>query len=206
MLGLLLVGCLLLAASMALYPGGTWCDPGARGHVFFENFVCDLAWRTTLGGAPNPTGATLAQGGMGALSLSATLLFVVAPALYRERPRLGRVTRGAGYAAGLGLFAVTLMPSSVFGDLHAVVVFAAAMPALVALVATLAGLFACERPRVAAWVGLATALAIVVDLALFARHAALRDGCSRAVPALQKVALVLLVAWIAVVGVRVRRA
>lgn len=207
MLGLLAVGSLLLAGAMALYPGGTFCDATTEGHDFFGNFVCDLTWPVSLSGEPNARGAALGQLAMGTLSLAVTLLFLSAPALFAHRPRLARLAQAAGALAGLGLLAVTLMPSSSFGRLHAVVVFLAAAPAVVAALAVVVGLFAGEpRPRVAAGVGSVTLVVALADLLLFARHVALRDGCTPWVPGLQKVALLLLLVWVAVVGVRVRAA
>src|ERR1019366_7112935 len=60
----------LETAAMALYPGGTWWNPAARGHRFWQNYLCDLEWRVALNGQTNHWGSRLAQAAMLVLVLT----------------------------------------------------------------------------------------------------------------------------------------
>ena len=82
-----------MASAMALYPGGTWEDPGARGHSFWSNYFCDLMRPQALNGAPNPIAARLSEWGLLALVASLLPFFLAVPALFERRPRLARRAR-----------------------------------------------------------------------------------------------------------------
>ncbi len=197
----------LLGLSMSRYPGGTWCHRESVGHAFWGNFLCDLVWGTSLGGRPNPTGSRLGELAMVVLALGIGLFFLVLPVLFPRKPRAGRLVRVLGVTSVAFLIAVALMPSERFGDLHGLVVFLAAFPALVASIAAVVALAVSEqRPRVSAFLGAAVILAAVVDLAMYAYHFAHRSDCAPLLPAIQKVALAFLLAWMTVSAARVLRA
>jgi hypothetical protein len=197
----------LLAMAMRLYPGGTWCDEATPGHAFWGNFLCDLAWDTSIGGAPNPLGSRIGKAAMTSLALATALFFVLVPALFGGRarwPRAALVVPGLGTLSVVGMIAVAVLPSSEVGDLHAVLVFLSAGPAFVAAFVAVVALARDEpRPRVAAATGAFAIFVSVLDLALYAWHLASRADCAPLVPVVQKVALGLLLAWMATVAGKV---
>lgn len=200
------VSAALLGAAMRLYPGGTWCDPAAEGHAFWANFLCDLEWKVALNGRPNPVGSTVAGAGMASLALGVGVFFQVVPALFGPGGASRRAVRLLGGASTVGTAAVVLMPSERFGDLHGVVVIVTAAPGLAGAVLAVAALARGEpRPRVCAALGGASVCAAVVDLGLYARHFVDRTDCAPLVPALQKVAVLLLLGWLTAVSARVLR-
>jgi hypothetical protein len=194
--------------AMLLYPGGTWWDAGTRGHRFWENFLCDLEWRVALDGTPNPVGSRLAEGAMLALAAAFVPFWIAAPRLFAARaPRLARVTRTLGLVGVGGMAAVVLMPSDRFGALHGVAVIVAGVPSLLATGAAEAGFVLGEpKPRVAASIGGALLATALLDFALYVSHLVGRTEGTPLVAAAQKVALLLLLAWMAAIALRSARA
>jgi hypothetical protein len=184
----------LEGAAMALYPGGTWWDPSAQGHRFWQNFICDLEWRVALDGRPNPVGSALAQAAMVVLVAGFVPFWWAAPAWTRAVRTLAVV--GVG-----GMLAVALMPSERFGSMHGVAVIFAAVPSIAATSLAAAGEWRVGR-RIAAGVGAALLGVAALDLTLYART--MRDGGPGpvALPALQKIALGLLLTWMTMVAAR----
>jgi hypothetical protein len=194
----------LEAAAMSLYPGGTWWDATTRGHRFWENFLCDLEWRVALNGAPNPLGSRLATAAMLVLLAGLAAFWVGVPRVFDgPPPRGGSAVRWLGLTSALGTLAVVLMPSDRFGALHGVMVLTAGVPGILAAATAVAVLAAGEpRPKVSAWTGGSMLVFAVTDLALYAWHFLARTPGTNLGPALQKVALVLLLAWMVLVALR----
>lgn len=191
--------------AMHLYPGGTWWDRGARGYRFWQNYICDLEWRVTLDGRPNLLGSRLAEAAMLALILGFVPFWWIVPRLFWERRRLGRAVSVLGTVSVAGMVAVALMPSERFGVLHGVVVVVAGVPGLTAAVlATVALLRSEPRPPVVGPLGAAMLVFAVLDFLLYVRTIASGGPGPILLPAIQKVALLLLLAWMAAVAVRAR--
>ena len=191
---------------MALYPGGTWWDAHARGHRFWQNFLCDLEWRVALNGEPNPTGSRLATAAMLALVASFVPLWLVLPALFPRYLRVGRAVVALGLVSAGLTVATVLMPSERFGAVHGVMVVAASLPGLGASGLSLAALALDEpRPRVAAILCAAFWSAALVDLALYVHHLTAHVEGTPLIVVIEKVALVLLVAWMVTVATRAWR-
>jgi hypothetical protein len=192
--------------AMALYPGGTWWDPHTQGARFWQNFLCDLEWRVALDGVPNPVGSRLAQAAMVVLVLGLLPLWWTVPRVAGEPRLLGGMVRVLGAVSVAGTLAVAFMPSDRFGSLHGTVVVAAALPGLTAAVLAVALLLRGEpAPRVAGALGAAMLAASVADFVLYARHLLAGGGPGPLVlPAAQKVALLLLLAWMLAVAARSR--
>jgi hypothetical protein len=196
----------LVVPAMALYPGGTWWDPHATGHRFWTNFLCDLEWRTALNGTPNPVGARLAEGAMLSLVLAfvpfwplAARLFAVPALAGRANARLAAAVRVLGWTSVLGMVAVALMPSERFGALHAVAVVVAGLPGLSAAVLAATGQLLARRNLPGA-LGAAMVLFAIADFVLYV-HTMLHGGPGPMVlPVAQKLALLLLLAWMLVVS------
>jgi hypothetical protein len=186
---------LLEAGAMALYPGGTWWEPGARGHRFWQNFLCDLSWRVALDGQDNRVGSLLSQAAM--------LVFVggFVPFWVLVGGKGARGVRVLGFASVVGTAAVTLMPSDRFGAMHGMAVMVAATTGLLgAILAAVGQLRAGDR--VAGGLGLAVLATGGVDFALYVQTFGSGGPGPLALPAVQKVALLLLMAWMGVVAAR----
>ncbi|HZU82606.1 MAG TPA: hypothetical protein VE987_06805 [Polyangiaceae bacterium] len=204
----LIVGCVvafvaLELVAMRLYPGGTFWDPSARGARFWQNFLCDLESDVALDGEPNVVGARVARAAMLTMVLGFAPFWWTVPRLFVSLPRLGSCVRALGLASLAGIVAVTLMPSSRYGYLHGVAVIVAGLPGLSAAALAVVGLARAEaRPRVAAAIGAAMLASAGVDFALYARTMVGGGPGPRVLPIAQKLALILLLAWMVVVAWR----
>jgi hypothetical protein len=179
-----LVGFLgLMAAAMALYPGGNWLDRSAVGHHFFANFFCDLTQPISLSGVMNPVGSRLAQLGMLFFAAALAGLFWLVPYHFALHSRVGRWVRALGECAVLSFIAVPLTPSERFAS---------------ALLAARA-LWISKR-RVLALLGVLTLALGACDGALFAYHLGDAAPPPLLVPAGQKLAALSLVLWMASVA------
>jgi hypothetical protein len=192
----------LEAAAMRLYPGGTWWDSHALGHRFWQNFLCDVEWRVALNGTPNPLGSKLAFAAMATLALGLGPFWFAAARTSANggSRRVGAAVRVSGVVSVAAVLAVISMPSDAFGDVHGAVVIAAGLLGFVASTLAVVGL-ARARRAVAASLGAATLTAATVDLVLYASHFAAHIPDSPVTPALEKVALGLLLAWMLAVAV-----
>lgn len=194
---------LLVGASIAAYPGGTVFDRRAAGHDLLRNFLCDLLAPVALNGQPNPVGAIAAPLGMLALTLGLGVLWWILPRAFASQPALGRAVRVAGSIATVGLLAVPLTPSIHFPVLHAVAVLVACAPALVAGVLATVGLARAGRARLASLGGALFAVG-GLDAAIFAVHCAAGGPAPLALPALQRIACALLLAWVVALALHLR--
>jgi hypothetical protein len=192
--------------AMALYPGGTWWDATTRGHRFWQNFLCDLEWRVALNGAPNLLGARLARAAMLVIVLAFGPFWLTVPRLFDRLRRTGTAVRLLGLASVAGMLAVAFMPSDRFGSLHGVAVVIAGLPGLSAAALSVAGLALGEpRHSIPAAIGGGMLAFALTDFVLYVSHLVGQVEGTPLVPALQKVALLLLLAWMVVVAVSARR-
>jgi hypothetical protein len=191
---------------MALYPGGTWMDRSARGHDFFRNFFCDLSAGVALNGAPNP-GAWCATAAMVVLALGLFHFWLILPQLFARRGRHAARIRRLGLLSAAVLPLVPLLSSARCGSLHAAVIFLAAIPGIGAAALATRALWASPRARRPHGYLAAGMLAVsLIDGALYAVHVASGSAVPPlALPALQKVAALLLLACMASVSFAVLR-
>jgi hypothetical protein len=194
---------LLIGLAMRAYPGGTEWDPTARGHHFWLNYICDLARRTALDGASNAAGARLAQVALLVLGVGALLHWWSSPFLFRERSRLGTVVRALGSFSVVGIVAVALLPADRFPTLHPFMMALSGGPGLVASACAAVGL--ASKERLAFAVGVAGMIISALDLALYAGQLAGHDA-GPVVAILERLALLVGLAWMCVVAWRLRRA
>ena len=189
------------AGAMALYPGGTWLDRAQTGQSFFGNFFCDLTQPVSLSGVANPVGSRLAQCGMLLFAGALGGLFWVVPHHFVAATRLQPWVRGMGALSVLTFIAVPLTPSEHFGNLHAGLALASGALGLVAAVLSVWVLFKSgKRARMLAVLGsLALALG-AFDGAIFVEHLGDSAPPPLLVPAAQKIAALMLSAWIAAVA------
>lgn len=186
LLALLGAGAVATAASAARYPGGSWVDPLATGHSWWRNFLCDLARDMAVNGAPNP-GAPWGRAAEWAFVAALCLLWWLAPALV-ERRGIRRPVRVLGTSSLLGL---VLVPVT-WGGAHTLALAAGAGPGFVAAALLVRGLR--RRPKLA----LLGAVSLVLAALELGLYLAFREGpLPVAVPAVQRVALLAAVAWMA---------
>jgi hypothetical protein len=190
---LLGAGAVATAAGAAQYPGGRWVDPDAPGHSLWANFLCDIARDMAVNGRHNP-GAPWGRAAEWAFVAALCLFWWMVPALLEGRAG-GRV-RALGTLATLGLLLVPVTS----GVPHALALLAGAGPGFAAAALAVHGLR--HRPGLAL-LGAAALLLAALELGLYLtfRQAPLPV----AVPAMQRLALLAGVAWMAGCAVAVLR-
>jgi hypothetical protein len=196
LLGLLVAGAVASAVAAARYPGGTWMDRTTVGHSFWGNFLCDISRDPALDGRSHP-GAPWGRAAEWMLVLALGLFFWIVPALVAPRRR-GWTIRILGLVATLGLLLVPVT----YGPAHALALIAGAGPGFAAAVLLLRGLR--QRPALMGLGALSLGLS-GLELGLFLRFSE-RFGAMTlppAVPAVQRVALLASVAWMAACAVAV---
>jgi hypothetical protein len=186
----------LLAAAMAVYPGGNWFDRAAHGHSFFANYFCDLTQPVSLSGVNNRLGASLAQLAMLAFAAALAGFFWLVPLHFASHPRASVWVRALGGCSVLCYLAVPFTPSEIFGDVHAAL---SLLAGALGLSAALCAVWALLRStRVARALGVVGALAVaagVVHALLFVRSLHAGEPAPLIVPAIQKLAALLSSAW-----------
>lgn len=187
--------------AMRLYPGGTWWDPTTRGASFWQNYICDLESEVAGNGMSNLAGARFGKAAILVMVAGFTPFWWIVPRLFPKLGRLGLLVRVLGFASLAGITAVALMPSSRFGWLHGVAVLVAGAPGLSAAVLAVAGLLYGEAPpRVAAALGGSMLVFALADFVLYTRTWMHGGPGPLVLPVAQKLALVLLLAWMVAVA------
>lgn len=190
-IGAVLVALALLGVAIARFPGGSDCDPSARGFDPWCNYLSDLLHEGARGGRANPA-APVAR--------AAVLVFVAAlppfwALLARLVPGRGRALRALGTLSAAGWAAMALLPSDRFGPWHGGFILLGAGPGVMAAALAVRGLWP-ARP-VLATLGLAALACVGAATALFVRLLlGVATAPSLAIPALQKLGAVFLVAWV----------
>jgi hypothetical protein len=194
----------LESTAMWLYPGGTWWDATTRGHRFWQNYLCDLEWCVALDGAPNALGSALAKAAMALLVAGLAPFWIALPRLFSARAHwLSRAVPALGLLSVAATLAAIGMPSDRFGSLHGATVIVACVPGLAAAGLAVFGLWRGEsRPRIAAGLGGSMLAFASVDFVLYAAHFLGHSEGTPLVPALEKLALVLLLSWMVAVALR----
>jgi hypothetical protein len=188
-----------LAVAMHIYPGGSFIRPEAPRHSFWLNFLCDLTGDRALGGGLNP-GARIARAGLGALAVSLLGFWFILPAVLPRARATALTIRVAGAMSAVGF---ALVPFA-NGVLHAVAIFAAAGPGLVASVTGFGALTRRPRDPVLLPAASGAIVAGALDCVLYARRVA-DDfaSCPPALPAFQRLAFLFMLVWMAATAWRV---
>lgn len=186
----------LFAAAAAAYPGGNWLDRAAPGHRFFANYFCDLTQPVSLSGVSNPLGSRLAQLAMLVFAAALAGFFWLVPRYFGPNLRTVAWVRGLGECAVLSYLAVPFTPSELFGNVHATLsLFAGALGLGAASCAVWALLRAEAAGRALGVVGALALAAGSVHAGLFVHYLHENAPAPLIVPAIQKVAAMLLSVW-----------
>mgnify|MGYP001198523112 CR=1 FL=1 len=202
LLGSIALFLVLYVTAIVLYPGGTWFDRRAPGYDLLRNFVCDLTQPIALDGRPNAVGSVFGKASILAIDAGLSLNFLGALRLGRPTPLLARVVRFASALSFLGIAAVPLLPSLVFGHLHTVAVLIGAAAGLFAGGFCVAVLARSPYRRIG-FMGMAMFAVAFLDAGIYAWSVS-AGTTPLALPVLQRLALVLIVVWMTAVGVALR--
>jgi hypothetical protein len=190
----------LTARAALAYSGGTYCEPDATSYRFWGNFFCDLTAPVTRRGIDNAPAAALATAAFAAFALAVGPFFWLLGGLVRR----ARLVRSLGLLSALATAALAWLPASAGTTLHALAVFSATIPGLVAAGAGVQGLLRRASPvrglRATALLGAATLIAGFADAAGYCYALTSPGGCLPWLPALQKVVGLLLIAWMLAVS------
>jgi hypothetical protein len=202
----------LMGIGIVAYPGGTMMDPRARGFDIARNFMCELVNPVAVNGEPNPVGSVAATLGMVVLILGVGVFWALVPALFPERRALGRSVRVLG---GIGFASLLLIPVTTWlhlSVLHPIAIFGALVPSVLAALVATWGLAVGQGTRRLAVLGGVLLVTAVVDGILYGLYTYGSDGAQAGLPppvmlpALQRVATVLLLLWLLAVARVVLRA
>jgi hypothetical protein len=200
-LGAIAAGAALLGAAMRLYPGGNATDHGRSGHSFWLNYLCDLTPDVAVNGASTARGAALARAGMLVLTAALGLVWLLLPRVLGGGRWSAAVVRVGGVLCALGMFAVPFVE----GALHPPIILLTVVPGVAALATALVGLWRGRRTALLTLAVVTLAFTVADALLYAARVGGWVAASSPAVPLLQRVAALLLLAWMAGVGVAVLR-
>ena len=198
-LAMMVTGVASLAIAMHRYPGGTELDHDCVGHSFWFNFLCDLTGDRALNGASNAAGRGFARAAMAAFSVGMGAFWLILPAEFPGHRALAFGVRVAGAISVLGFLSVPVAD----GPLHAVAVFAAAVPGVLAaglgVVATVR--YVRYKPLLGAALGSITSATL--DSILYAQRV-MSDyrSCPPALPIFQRLTLLFVLAWAATTALR----
>lgn len=196
------VACMTVAA--ALYPGGTWCEPRASGYDPLRSFFCDVLHARGLNGAPN-AGAPWARAALFFAALALFTFWLGLGSALQLSSRRARLVRVIGVLSAGACLVVALTPSDRFPALHQAAVLSSASAGIAAAVIACSGRARGRTARALRRLGWAALVTAGVDAALYLGQLTAPAPCSIALPALQKLAALLVVTWMVAVAVRLSR-
>jgi hypothetical protein len=186
--------CVAQGGAMWTYAGGSWLHPHAPSHSFLENFWCDLLRDPAHNGKPNGLSSWLASLGFVAMAVALASFWLELAWLLPSGK--GRFVRLAGPASAVATAAVALVPSDRFPIIHAPAVLTAGGLGFVC--GCVCSAWALAQRRASPIFALSSSLlmgAAAVNLVLYVRVAYFGGANTIALPAVQKLATVALVAW-----------
>jgi hypothetical protein len=195
----------LILLAMSAYPGGTAWDPTTRGHDFWQNYLCDLERAVALDGHSNDLGAALARIAMASLGVASLAFWHLLPEFFPERTALGRGTRAFGLVSAIGILAVALLPGDRFPGLHPALMLAAGGPGILAAAVGVVGLATRAPFRGLAALGAGAMVASALDLALYVRQLFVSSPDPVLIAVLERVSLILALAWVGLVALSALR-
>jgi hypothetical protein len=196
----------LIGMAMLLYRGGTWWDLERRGHSFWDNFLCDLLRRQTLGGQPNLAGSRLAMTGMIVLVVGIVTAFSLTPELIPSRRGLGKRLAWIGSAASGCLVLSAVLPSDAYPRCHSLAVVLGGVPVLLSF-AVFVGALLLEPRSSLPFRALSLILLVLaaITMALYCWTAFFHGPSLRLLPGLERVSNLSLLAWLILLARGVRQ-
>jgi hypothetical protein len=200
-LAMLVAGSTLLALAMRVYPGGTELDRNCVGHSFWFNFLCDLTGERALNGAAN-NGHSLARAAMVAFSVGLCAFWLILPAEFPGHKAIAAIIRLAGTISVAGFLTVPIAD----GSLHAVAVFTAAVPGVIAAFVGLVATLRFVRYKLLLGAAFGSLAAAAIDSILYAQRV-MNDyrSCPPALPVFQRLTLLFVLLWAATTALRALR-
>jgi hypothetical protein len=194
----------LIGYAIARYPGGTWADHETFGYDPLHNFICDLLEPIAIDGRPNG-GQTAALVAVLALSIGLFVAWWTLPSLFAGNARLGLAVRALGATSTLGILAVPVMPARSWYWSHAAAVLFAGASGLAAAAVSVVALGRTRDMRVPARLGALLVVVVLVDVALYVHQLVVVGNPSIWLSLLEGVATALLLAWLLVLAVRLKK-
>ncbi len=195
----------LIGAAMCVYPGGTAWDVTTVGHDFWRNYLCDLQRQVALDGRPNAVGSVLARAAMLVLGVGSAFFWLLLAEGLSHRPELARPVRVLGCFAALGVAGVALWPVDRFPQMHPLLMLGAGAPGIVASTLALGGIATRKGAFSLVLLGAGALVTSTVELALYARQVLAPAHDPQVLAMLERVALILVLAWMGMVALRSKR-
>jgi hypothetical protein len=192
----------LIVAAMCVYPGGTAWDATTVGHDFWRNYLCDLQRQVALDGRPNAVGSVLARAAMLVIGAGSAFFWLLLARVLDHRPELARPVRVLGCFAALGVAGVALLPVDRFPQVHPLLMLGAGAPGIAASALALGGIVSRKGTFGLVLVGAAALVTSTVELALYARQVLAPAHDPEVLAMLERVALILVIAWMGMVALR----
>jgi len=197
----MVVGLTSLVLAMQRYPGGTELDRHCTGHSFWFNFLCDLTGDRALNGAPNP-GRDFGRVAMAVFSVGLGAFWMILPAEFPGHRALAAIVRVGGAISVAGFLAVPVAS----GRWHAVAVFAAAVPGVLAAMVGVAATVRYVKDKVLLGAAVGSIAAATIDSILYAQR--VMDefrSCPPALPVFQRLTMLCVLGWAAATALRALR-
>jgi len=199
---------LLFSMAAYAYPGGSHFDRHAAGHDFWRNTLCDVARSRALDGSANVAGATLAKIAMTILAIGLGMLFWSLPQWFargdRTDARLRLLVRALGLLAVPAAIAVVFLPTDRFSFVHGIAIVVAGIPGFAAAILAMIGLarsIHAHAPRLLIRLGALALGVAAVDFAIYGDELVRGGGARLSVVVLERVATLLLLAWMTAAAV-----
>lgn len=185
----------LLGAFVALLVAAAYAYPGAPAFDWARNYWCDLLHERAAGGASNALGAALAKAGFAALGASLVSFWLVV-STRAGKPNLVRFVAVAGALSAMATAAVGIVPSDRYPALHPpLALLAGGVGFVCTAISIVAPLGNRRATRLETLFGLPLLAAAALNIVLYVNAAYLGGSPSAALPAVQKVATLLLLGW-----------
>jgi hypothetical protein len=188
-----------LGLAMHFYPGGTELNRHSVGHSFWFNLLCDLTGDRALNGAANAARG-YARAALAAFTVGLAAFWFILPAEFPERRALGGVVRVGGTLSVIGFL---LVPMVTGGMAHAVVVFLAAVPGVVAAAAGFVATLRYVKHKALVGAAVGSIAAATIDSLLYA-HRVMNDfrTVPPAMPVFQRLTMLFVFAWAGATALR----
>lgn len=188
----------LLIASVALYPGGTWWNKAEHGFHPAQNFWCDLLRPVSHSGVDNLVGSMVGRLSLLALALTGCAFWGAVARSYEVSRLSGRLLVVAGWLGCVALAVVALGTGTFAPWVHHDAILFLGPFGLVALLWSVALSVARGRP-VTRVLGLGTVVFSLWNMVQYVRQTELGAADWTGLPLVQRIATLFLLAWMVTV-------